>query len=279
MKLHIASTVVLATLVVAGTASAQTDTTTRTPTSTRRIPISKESAPGEVVPMRVDTVTVYQHDTVTVYQHDTVTVTRVDTITPTVTTTAAMPAILRQIGGFYIGLDGGAAVPRGEGLNTAQSTGWHVDVPLGWDPIGSPIGVRFAAGYSHFDTKNPFEGFSTTPQIFNADGDLKLRLPITSPITRRFQIYALGGATYNRFKNVVQFNNANGMFLVGDSVVAPGGVTFADNSWHNAWGWNAGGGVQFGFGRTNLFVESRYIHFSRNGDLNQIPIVVGLNWY
>jgi len=213
-----------------------------------------------------------------VYQHDTVTVTRVDTMSAAAPP-APMPAILRQIGGFYFGLDGGAAVPSGNGLNTAQGTGWHVDVPLGWDPIGSPIGVRLAAGYSKFDMKNPFESFSTTPQIFNADGDLKLRLPITSPITHRFQLYALGGATYNRFKNVVQFNNSTGLFAVGDSTVAPGGTTFADNAWHNAWGWNAGGGVQFGFGRTNLFVESRYIHFSRNGDLNQVPIVVGLNWY
>lgn len=228
--------------------------------------------------MRVDTVTMYRTDTVTVYQHDTVTVTRVDTMSAN-TAAVPMPAILRQIGGFYIGLDGGAAVPSGNGLNTAQTTGWHVDVPLGWDPIGSPIGVRLAAGYSKFDMRNPFESFSTTPRIFNADGDLKLRLPISSPLTRRFQIYALGGATYNRYRNLVAFNNNTGAFMVGDSLVAPSGTAFADNAWHNTWGWNAGGGVQFGFGRTNLFVESRYIHFSRNGDLNQVPIVIGLNWY
>ncbi|HVX38047.1 MAG TPA: hypothetical protein VHB25_00645 [Gemmatimonadaceae bacterium] len=276
MKLHMASTVVLGALVAASAASAQTDSTTRQPTSTRRIPISKESAPGEVAPMRVDTVTMYRTDTVTVYQHDTVTVTRVDTVG---TTAVAMPAILRQIGGFYIGVDGGAAVPTGNGLNTAQSTGWHVDVPLGWDPIGSPIGVRFAAGYSQFGQKTPFESFAETPRVFNADGDLKLRLPITSPITRRFQIYALGGATYNRYKNVIAFDNNTGILTAGDSAVAPGGTVFGDEAWHNAWGWNAGGGVQFGFGRTNLYVESRYIHFSRNGDLNQVPIVVGLNWY
>jgi len=274
MKMHTTSLIALGALGVASIASAQA-------TSTRRIPISKEP----VAPVsRVDTITMYRTDTVTNYVHDTVTVTRVDTVTTSAGTVAMpTPLMLRQIGGFYIGVDGGAAVPSGDALRTAQSTGWHVDVPLGWDPVGSPIGVRVAAGYSRFGTKDAFSAFDFTPQVWQGDADLKLRLPMSSAFSHRFSIYGLGGATYNRFKGLTQFNTTTGTFVNGNGslVTTTTGLPVAvDDSWHDAWGWNAGGGVAFGFGRTNLFVESRYIHFNHNdGDLNQVPIVVGLSWF
>jgi len=281
MKLHTMSTLALGTAIVASTASAQTDTTHRT-TSTRRIPITKEAS-GDVALPRVDTVTVYKVDTLNNYRVDTVTITRVDTVNlqPT-TTTSIIPATLRQIGGFYIGLDAGAAVPSGDALSHVQGTGWHADVPFGWDPVGSVLGVRFAGGYSHFGTRNEFSGFNNgNAQVWNGDADLKLRLPMTQAWTRRFGVYGVGGASWNYYKNVVEFNNNTGQFFVGPNGLAS--TTFpttVDDSWHSRWGWNAGGGVQFGFHRTNLFVESRYIRFnSAAGSLSQVPIVVGLNWY
>ena len=167
MKMHTTSLIALGALGVASIASAQA-------TSTKRIPITKE--PAAPVVSRVDTVTMYRTDTVTNYVHDTVTVTRVDTVTASAGT-VAMPLMLKQIGGFYIGVDGGAAVPSGDALRTAQSTGWHVDVPLGWDPVGSPIGVRVAAGYSRFGTKDAFSAFDFTPEVWQGDADIKLRLP------------------------------------------------------------------------------------------------------
>src|SRR5581483_4594072 len=112
------SPLVVGALFVAGTAFAQGDTTRR-PTSTQRIPLSKEPVSQPMV-SRVDTVTMYRTDTVTQYRTDTVTVTRVDTVT---TSTSAgvveMPAMLRQIGGFYIGVDGGAAVPQGDAFTNS----------------------------------------------------------------------------------------------------------------------------------------------------------------
>lgn len=272
MQVRIPVTFVFGALAMAAAASAQTPTTT----STKRIPISKAS--GELGP-QIDTVTVYRTDTLTQYRVDTVTVSRVDTLTQTTPATVAapMPIMLRQIGGFYIGLDAGAAVPTGDELNTVQSTGWHADVPFGIDPVGSPLGVRFNVGYSHFGTRSTFNNLTGTPQVWTGDADLKLRLPMTSSFAHRFQIYGVGGATYNRYKNLVQFSNNTGAFMVGTTPYAQG-TTF-DDTWHSTWGWNAGGGLQFGFGRTNLFVESRYVHFSNNGALNQIPVVVGLNWY
>jgi hypothetical protein len=283
MRVRIASSVVIASLACAAVAAAQTDTARTRPSSTRRIPISKE-APAPAPAPRVDTVTVYHTDTVATTRTDTVTVTRVDTVRASAGEVAAvtMPTVLRRIGGFYIGVDGGAAVPSGTGLNTAQSTGWHLDVPFGWDPVGSPLGVRFAAGYSHFDTKNAFENTAfDNPQIWSGDADLKLHLPTVMAWNRRFSIYGIGGASYNRFKSLVQ-SGEDGLITVGDQTGSGVGIfpTTADNSWHDAWGWNAGGGLEFGFGRTNLFVESRYVRFNRSGgNLSQVPVVVGLSWF
>jgi hypothetical protein len=283
MKMQVPSAVVLGSLLCAAAAAAQTDTARTKPTSSSRIPISKESP---AMPPRVDTVTVYHTDTVATTRTDTVTLTRVDTVHTSsgeVTTTTPMPIMLRQIGGFYLGVDGGAAVPSGDEFNSAQSTGWHIDVPFGWDPVGSPLGIRFSGGYSHFDTKNVFLNSNLdSPQIMQGDADLKLRLPATSAWSHRVQIYAVGGASYNRFKNLLQRND-NGSFTIGDNsgtIGVNGGIpTTIDSDWHSAWGWNAGGGLQFGWGRTNLFVESRYTRFNRNGQLSQIPVVVGLSWY
>src|SRR5262249_13668466 len=103
MRIHISSLVVGA-LCVAGTAMAQVDSVRRT--STSRIPISK----GET--LRIDTVTVYRTDTVTrtVTRHtrDTVRVVRVDTVK---TAAGVVPLRIREIGGFFIGLSTGPAIP------------------------------------------------------------------------------------------------------------------------------------------------------------------------
>ena len=55
----------------ASAGSAQDTTRTRRTTSSRRIPVAKES-PGEVAPPRVDTVTVYKTDTLRLRSVDTV---------------------------------------------------------------------------------------------------------------------------------------------------------------------------------------------------------------
>jgi len=262
----------------AATVMAQGSDSTRRVRSTTRIPVTKES-PGEVTLPRVDTVMVYRTDTVTVYRTDTLTVTRVDTlrVEPTPPPVAVVPQVLRQIGGFYFGLAGGAALPTGD-LDNGQTGSFHIDVPFGFDPIGSPIGVRFDAGYSRFDTQSQFESLASSPAIMHFGGDLKLRLPVLSQYASRFSVYGVGGASYNRFKDIVEVGD--GGISIGDQIgVGGASPTVTDDSWHSKWGWNAGGGLQFGWGRTNLFVESRLIKFKNRVDINQVPLVLGLTWY
>jgi len=263
---------------MASTAIAQTDSTRRT--STTRIPISK----GE--PARVDTVMLVRTDTVTRTVtrrvHDTVRVTRVDTVKTAPGVLA--PLRIREIGGFYIGVGGGAAIPVGDNFTNWQSTGWRVEVPMGWDPLFSPAGARLNIGYSQFGKRGVFDQAFSTPELFQIDGNLKLRYPVKSPWMRRFQAYVVGGVTYNAFRSIAQLNENTGLVTVGDSTGTSSEVNFGfpstiDNSWHDAWGWNAGGGLQMGWKHTNVFIESRYTRFSHNSlAMSQVPIVVGASW-
>jgi len=263
----------------ASAASAQA----KPPRSTKRIPITKEAS-GEVartpVVARVDTVTVYKTDTLRLQgKVDTVNVTKTETITRVDTVLKpAIPEVLRQIGGFYIGLAGGSSLPAAN-FNDSDHPGWRIEVPVGIDPINSPLGVRVNFGYSRYEPHSYARNFLENAQLMNVDGDLKWRLVKIQPYNKRVQVYGIGGVSYNRYKNILE-NNA-GLLSVGD-VQAVNGVftTPVDNAWHNGWGWNAGGGLELGWGVTNLFVESRYSRFSGEfSKISHVPLVVGLSWY
>jgi hypothetical protein len=295
--------VLAAALSLDATAASAQDSTRRA-RSTTRIPVTKE-APGEVVPPRVDTVTIYRTDTLRVYRTDTLTVTRIDTLR--IHIAPPVPPRLRQIGGFYFGLALGGSVTA-EDLSNGQNGGFHMDLPIGFDPVGSPIGGRFTIGYTNLSRRDRFDFLNDeinnfnigSSQIWSFDLSGKVRLPIKSAYTSRFQVYGVGGASYSHFKNIIESNTCcvtvGDAFLIGDNVVVVGdnnnGVFLEDDSWHGDWGWNAGGGLQFGWGRANLYVESRVIGFRRDTDfvldnvtlnrrsqLNQVPIVIGMTWY
>src|SRR6266567_5563715 len=202
-------TVAAAVSVETAVAPAQTDSTRRA-SSTRRIRISKEAS-GEVV-SRVDTVTIYRSDTVRVSRVDTVagpSYTRVDTVR----IEPPLPPPLRQIGGLYFGLAGGAAIPTGD-LDNAQRGGPHFDGVLGWDPMNMPLGLRLDGSFSRFDVISQFESLSSSPTILQLGLDGKLHLPTIMPWPQRMQVYAVGGASWNRFKDLVE--SGDGAITVGN---------------------------------------------------------------
>jgi len=265
----------------ASAASAQ-DSTRARPRSTKRIPITKEAS-GEVAkPMataRVDTVTVYKTDTLRLQGRvDTVNVTKTETITKVDTVLQPMiPERLRQIGGFYIGLAGGSSLPAAN-FNDSDHPGWRIEVPVGIDPVGSPLGVRFNFGYSRYEPHSYVQRFLENAQLMNFDGDLKWRLVKLQPYNKRVQVYGIGGVSYNRFKNILE--NNNGQLSVGDVLATNGNFSTVDSDWHSGWGWNAGGGLELGWGVTNLFIESRYSRFKGEfSNISHVPLVIGLSWY
>lgn len=243
------------------------------PTSSRRIPISKEAPP------RTDTVTVYRTDTLrvegpTTTIHDTVTVTntvtRVDTVVPP-------PRPLHFPRGVYFGVGAGVNLPEGS-LYVPNAPGNFFQAQLGYQ---APVfGVRIDGSYSKLGEDSGFSGFQADPDIINANGDVKIVLPILQHLfgqTPRFGIYGLGGVSWTRYKNLPM--------VLDPGVVVAGSpfpnVLVGDYPWTSKWGWNAGGGASLSWNRTEVFAESRVISFSPDNAPNarQIPIMLGINWY
>jgi len=262
-----------------GTSSANAqDTTTRRPTSSQRIRIGKESG-GEVTTVRVDTVYNYRTDTLRLPgRTDTVvttnTVVRVDTVQ------IPMPAFLREIGGLYFGLAGGSVIPAAN-FNDSDKPGWSVNGVLGVDPIGTPFGFRLTGAYSHFNKHSYAEPFLDAASMMNFGADIKLRALTLSPFNKRVHFYGIAGGTYNRFKNVIE--NNHGVVSVGDTFVPNNTFTTStglDTDWHSGWGYNVGGGGEIGWGRTNLFIETKFSRFQgENSKISTVPLMIGLSWF
>lgn len=276
-------------------ASAQTK-----PTSTRRIPVSKE-APGEVAAPRVDTVTVYRTDTLRVRgRTDTVTVT--NTVTRYDTVTQSVPMVAHHVGGLYFGLGGGVALPYGS-IRTVNEPGEYGQLQVGWQGLNSILGVRLDGTWNKY-ARNPDYGtvpFGDRPAMMGLNGDLRLDLPFfnaTLGSSVKFKPYLIGGGSYVRYQNLRMKLDADG--VVGNpggvgiehAVIATdgGGSTTADGSWHGDWGFNFGGGLAFHAGKKEMFIESRGIRFTHGGSANStngnafhaaynVPIAFGVNFF
>ncbi len=254
---------------------AQDSTRTR-PTSSRRIPITKEG--GEVA-RRVDTVTVYRTDTLRVsvaspptIVHDTVTrtMTRVDTV--------QLPPVyppIRLPNGFYFGLSGGVMAPNGA-IYTPNSAGPSAQLQLGWQGAKQILGIRGDVNYAKPGEDSRFSGLQADPDILNFSADAKLQLPWlthTFGATHRFTLYGIGGYTHTMFKNlpmrVDPTNGASFQFVPGNG------------EWTHENGWNAGGGASLMWGRSELFIETRVLAFTPDNapQSRQMPFMFGMNWF
>jgi len=261
-----------------GTSSANAQDTTRA-RSQQRIRIGKESG-GEVTTVtRVDTVFSYKTDTLRLPgRTDTVvttnTITRVDTVQ------IPMPAFLREIGGLYFGLAGGSVIPAAN-FNDSDKPGWSVNGVLGVDPVGTPFGIRLTGAYANFNKHSYAEPFLESAKMMNVGLDLKFRALTLAPFNKRVHFYGIAGGTWNRFKNVIE--NNHGVVNVGDTFVPNGAFRSGlalDTDWHNGWGYNVGGGGEVGWGRTNLFIESRFSRFQgENSKISTVPLMIGLSWF
>ena len=264
-----------------GTSSANAqDTTTRRPTSSQRIRIGKESG-GEVTTVtRVDTVFSYKTDTLRLPgKTDTVVTTKTETVVRVDTVQIPLPP-LPQIGGLYFGLGAGSVIPAAN-FNDSDKPGWSVNGVLGIDPVGTPFGIRVTGAYANFNKHSYAEPFLESAKMMNVGLDLKVRALTLSPFNKRVHFYGIAGGTWNRFKNVIE--NNHGVVNVGDTFVPNGafrsGLTL-DTDWHNGWGYNVGGGGEIGWGRTNLFIETRFARFSgETSKISTVPLMIGLSWF
>jgi hypothetical protein len=239
--------------------------------SERAIPTTGKEVPVQTV-TRVDTVYQVRSDTVFRMRTDTVTVSRVDTVT--VQQPPVFPTV--RMGGFYWGLGGGLTAPR-QRLNTTFEPGFNITGMLGWDPIGSPFGVRFDVAYDQFSERSQWAALAADPQMISAHLNGKLRFPLYGVETGgRAELYAVGGGSYYYHKNLLhgpEGATTPGQIACGDEASA----TSADCSdWSDDFGWNLGGGVGFGFGPSNVFLEARWMGIG--SDRSFVPIIIGLTF-
>ena len=264
-------------------ASAQ-QTTDSQPRSTVSIPVGKDRAvryrraerPARA--QRPETVTVARTDTVRLQGGvDTVTVNRAttDTVTMTRVDTVVQALAVPRVGGLYFGLAGGATLPTAN-FNGSDKPGWQAELPLGYDPVGSPVGLRVSVGYG-INAPQDWVANIGNAQRMSADADLKLRVVSLTQGGSQLQVYGLGGVSWVRFRDIAE-QNAGGQWAVGNS--APASPVAADTTWYSGMGFNAGAGIAIGRGRTNFYVETRFTRFKGvQSNIADLPVLVGITWY
>jgi opacity protein-like surface antigen len=200
------------------------------------------------------------------------------------------PLVARRVPGLFLGLGGGLAFGSGGDSNQEvmlgvdcipgqpgdpsfdrNHAGYAVSVPFGYQRLGSPLGVRFDVGYAQYQSHSSWladdgtQGvYRTRPQIWTADADARYKFMPT-----RLAPYVVGGLSFGHYRNRID--------LTGSTP-----IDTQDQSWHNSWGYNAGAGLEYMFGRTGLFAEARYFHLAGASGFNSIshvPVIVGVTWY
>jgi hypothetical protein len=310
LRFSVASAVVAALVFgTTSTASAQADTTRRT-TSQTRVRVTKE-AKGEVAlkrdsafirdsiaradslarmeRMRQDSITAAERERArldsisrdSAQRADSIaratppapppdTTTKSDTIRSPVTPTMSSETYGMRRGGWYLGLGGGPNIPTGT-VNDFYKTGFNVTVPIGYQPLSSPLGFRVDLGYSRLNGREPgATGLSAQlddPNIWSATANLTLDV-IRFGESRRGALYLVGGGGVYRFTdffNTDRSDNDPESAFEG-SPVTKGGVT-------------GGAGLAFPIGGASLFVESRYTNaFTQGENTRWVPVVVGFKW-
>ena len=289
------------------TASAQTDTTRRTTTSQTRVRVTKESN-GEVVrrdsafirdsiaradslarmeKMRQDSIAradslarleQTRRDSIardSSARADSIarasqTTTTTDTIRTPVTPSMSSDSYGMRRGGFYFGLGGGPNIPTGT-VEDVYKTGFNVTVPIGYQPLSSPLGFRVDLGYSRFNGReagtNGLTAQPDDPNIWSATANLTLDL-MRFGAEKRGALYLVGGGGVFRFTD---FFNTDRSDNDVESAFEGSPVTKA--------GLTGGAGLAFPIGRSSLFLESRYTTAYTEGEQTRwVPVVIGLKW-
>lgn len=181
----------------------------------------------------------------------------------------------RHNSGFYMGIAGGSTMPMGElkdNVSNSYDMGWNVTVPFGWDFGSFPLGLRFDLAMDNLMGKTSLVDAFGNPMsnvaIYSGSGGLKLNLPIFRTASR---FYLMGGAGAHRITGYATSVDSTETIMTAKTNV----------------GWYGGAGLNFRFGRTALFVESRYINIEPKQPVpagfayakaNYIPIILGFQF-
>jgi hypothetical protein len=284
------------TLASVATAAAQTtpDSTNRTgPRRSRsQLPVRKDApSTTETTPSSTSSsmAPAGRTDTLLVSRTDT-TVVMCNCATTTVATAAGevLPLIPARIqrwfgNGLYVGVGSGAALPLGDMMNS-YNPGWGVNVPIGWDPKASPLGVRVNLGYTALNSASPSQVVNDA-KMWSAALDAKLRIPFGKFVGATSGAYFVGGGSVHHFTNYNEsIYRSNNFVNTNFSSEANNNAVIASSSSVNASqtsaGIHGGVGLSLGVGIAELFTEARYTRVYTPGRaVNYLPIVAGLTFH
>lgn len=307
LRFHTARTTRLVLVLMLGsaaTAAAQQTTradSTRKPTGSDSMRVRKDAGTKPTTSMPVAKEQTPPPDTTTMTPAPVTAPVAVDTPRVNVDTTARVtttvsggeaiplpprPPSKRFGNGFYFGLAGGASFPQSD-LNTPFTTGYAVEVPIGWDPPGSPVGMRLNLGYGQLKADHDFSyvqpGGSAYLAVKNASvwsSELSAKLNLPFGRTARSAFYAVGGGGAYYFKDYGGDLTVTPVVTPHDSVSNV--QTFSASESSTRFGTNLGAGLSFGImPGTSLYIESRYTWvFAKNDrNANFVPLVLGLTFH
>jgi len=172
--------------------------------------------------------------------------------------------------GFWVGIGGGATVPIGNLHDGGYDTGWNVTVPIGWQSATTPWGLRLDLSYDRLNGGTlatvPVSVTLSDANVWSGALDLTLQFPFGSSGS---SFYLMGGGGIHHFTDV---GSDNGAAIIDGTALS----SSADNSLTKA-GVNGGLGLNFGFGRAKLFLESRFVSvFTEGKNSNYVPIILGV---
>lgn len=172
--------------------------------------------------------------------------------------------------GFWIGVGGGATVPIGNLHDGGYDTGWNITVPIGWQSASTPWGLRLDLAYDRLNggtlASTPVNVTLSDANVWSGSLDLTLQFPFGSSGS---SFYLLGGGGIHHFTDV---GSDNGAAIIDGTALS----SSADNSLTKG-SVNGGAGLNFGFGRAKLFLESRFVSvFTEGKNSNYVPIILGV---
>ena len=159
----------------------------------------------------------------------------------------AAPTAQAQVG---FGVSAGPSLPKGD-IQDIVKSGYSVNGLIGFTMPLSPLGFRGEVGYNAWDSKKS-TGVDGTFSSLSGTANVVLQVPgmiVAKP-------YLIGGVGEHRLK-----------------VTGGGSDTTATK-----FGWNVGGGINFGVGALKAMVEARYVVVSKFEDLkvNYVPVTFGI---
>lgn len=152
---------------------------------------------------------------------------------------------------------GGAAMPTGDAGNSLN-TGWTLGGALDMHAPLTPFGVRVEGGYARYGVQG-LSGTGITAHVSDLGANLNVVMTVVN--AGLVKPYLTAGPSWSNIK-------ASG---------SDGTTTSSDSE--NKFGFNAGGGVDFGLGGLGARIDLRYKRISTSGSaFTTVPLTFGIRF-